>query len=179
MRTQEQWSKICVKAIGTLPKRIQRDLGKLNLLEEIPEYGSYYLHGESGCGKTILAARMWLQAKKHFYFDKVPGTPKFVSVPELLAEIRRTFNNPDLDEAAVLAKYSETEFLVLDDLGAEKSSEWVMSVLYLLINRRYEDMRTTVITSNFNLIELDDKLGDARIPHRIGRMCTLLEPNWK
>ena len=49
--------------------------------------------------------------------------------------------------------------MILDDLGAEKASEWVKEQLYMLINYRYEHMLPIVITTNNSGAELDKELG--------------------
>jgi DNA replication protein DnaC len=64
--------------------------------------------------------------------------------------------------------------LILDDLGTEKVSDWVLQSMYQIINARYVQMRQTVITSNHSLEELRSRIGD-RIPSRIAEMCEVFE----
>ena len=67
----------------------------------------------------------------------------------------------------------EAELLVLDDLGAEKTSEWVEETMNLIVNSRYNDRRPTVFTSNYDL--LDDRLDPDSLTARVGfRMCSRL-----
>lgn len=77
-------------------------------------------------------------------------------------------------------KYSNAHLLVLDDLGAEKPTEFVITTLYLIINRRYENMLTTVITSNYDYNDLADII-DERIIDRIDRSYLIFEKTakWK
>ena len=97
--------------------------------------------------------------------------PLFVSIPDLLLEIRHSFKEKsETDEQDIINKYSEIDLLVLDDLGIEKTSEWSIQTLYTIIDRRYRDMKRTIITSNLNLKEIADKLDD-RISSRIAGMC--------
>ena len=96
------------------------------------------------------------------------------NVPELFLELRRTMGtSTDLDEAAILDEAVETDLLVLDDLGAEKVSEYVMDRLYVLINGRYESDLPTIITTNRTLEELRAQLGP-RIVSRISEMCMMM-----
>jgi len=176
MRTEAQWIINRKKLMLTFPVRLRKDLETIPWPEMMPVYGSYYIHGDVGVGKTVLAAQMLVEAREHFYFDSIPGRAMFISVPEFFNRLKATYNSTEFNEQDILNEYSSVQFLVLDDLGAERSTDWVMSMLYLLINRRYEDMLTTVITSNYTLDELTDKLGDARIPSRISRMCEVIAP---
>ena len=61
--------------------------------------------------------------------------------------------------------------LILDDLGAEKPSDWVKEQLYVIINRRYENMLPTIITTNCTMNELKDRIGE-RTASRIIEMTT-------
>ena len=65
------------------------------------------------------------------------------------------------------------ELLVLDDLGAEKSSEWTKSVLFEIIDYRYNEMLPILITTNCPPKELKAKIGD-RSYDRIREMCALV-----
>jgi DNA replication protein DnaC len=46
--------------------------------------------------------------------------------------------------------------VVLDDFGKEKATDWVTERLYVLIESRYQNMKSTIVTSNRTLDELDD-----------------------
>ena len=61
------------------------------------------------------------------------------------------------------------DFLVLDDLGAEKSSPWVLERLTLIVNDRYENLLPTVVTSNLDLELLEKQIGE-RIVSRLMEM---------
>jgi DNA replication protein DnaC len=137
-----------------------------------------YIYGPRGVGKTHLVAAL---AREIAFEPPTDGSGTdnyhfavFTSVPELLQQIKATFH-PDADDtsANILSLYSRAKILILDDLGAEKPSEWVAETLYLLINRRYEDMKQTIITSNLTLSELSQRLDD-RIASRIAEMCKVV-----
>jgi DNA replication protein DnaC len=181
MTKQEKWDQfIFPKLISGFSKRIQHDIITYPKPTKLPDLGSYYIQGPPSSGKTIFAAHMWLKGCKHLFFDDESiglGTSRFASTPEFLFEMQRAINAPDVDQGTVLDQYADANLLVLDDLGAERSTEWIMSVLYLLFNRRYENMLPTIITSNYTLDELEDKLEDGRITARIRNMCTILEVN--
>jgi DNA replication protein DnaC len=137
-----------------------------------------FLTGNRGVGKTHLAVAlmrdMVLAALpvNHSGTCKVdmPKMPLFLSVPELLLEIRDTFNGSEISEKAIIDKYSWTDVLILDDLGVEKTSPWVLQTLYTIIDRRYREELRTIITSNLAIEEIPEKLDD-RIASRIVGMC--------
>ena len=58
------------------------------------------------------------------------------------------------------------ELLVLDDLGAEKTSEWVDETMNLIVNTRYNERRLTIFTSNYPDIPDDTDPQFAAVPHR-------------
>lgn len=132
-----------------------------------------YLHGGCGTGKTHVAYAI----AKHFGFEKNFNT-KIFGVAEILRLIRSDFDR--------INSYKEEEntnfytiinyrgLLILDDLGAEKITEWAEETLYAIVNKRYEEMLPTIFTSNLNLEELAGRLGD-RIVSRIAGSCDVVE----
>jgi DNA replication protein DnaC len=78
----------------------------------------------------------------------------------------------------VVDKYSRCPLLVLDDLGVEKTTDWALQTLYVILNNRYTNYRQTIITSNLTLEEIGNKLGD-RIASRIAGMCSIIQMKGK
>lgn len=78
---------------------------------------------------------------------------------------------PGVDSEAELAAVARCPLLILDDLGAAKASEWVEEITYRLINRRYNLMLPTLITTNLAIADLRAHLGD-RITSRLAQMTT-------
>ena len=102
------------------------------------------LYGPHGVGKTHLAVGILKEvirtkgARGHFFETR-----------ELLRLVRDTFNRgTEETEMDILGPVLEADLLVLDDLGAEKSSEWVQETLGLVVNTRYNAKRATIFTSN-------------------------------
>jgi DNA replication protein DnaC len=131
---------------------------------------SLFIHGPTGSGKTHLAVAAFLKCRESRSINIRGSSPIFTTAPELLLKIRSTFNKEsEHTEAEVIDTYSESCFLILDDLGAEKTSEFAITSLYLVIDRRNRDNKQTIITSNLNLKEIEEKL-DARIASRLADM---------
>ena len=72
-------------------------------------------------------------------------------------------------EDEIISRYSEIPVLVLDDLGAEKVSEFAITTLYIILDRRIRECRKTIITTNLSKEEIDATFG-ARIASRLGGM---------
>ncbi|MFC9329046.1 ATP-binding protein [Kitasatospora sp. NPDC057015] len=90
---------------------------------------------------------------------------------DLYAELRPSSGT---DSERVLAAYGRVPLLILDDLGAAKSSEFVEEQTYRLINRRYNHMLPTLITTNLPIGALRAYLGD-RVASRLRQMTTRVE----
>ena len=68
--------------------------------------------------------------------------------------------------------------LIIDDLGANKATEWVRQITYYIINEREQRMLPIVITSNFSLEEIAEQI-DSRISSRIAGMCKSIKLSGK
>lgn len=159
-----------------LTPRIIRDLKNLSFPpEDHIETESIYLYGKVGTGKTLKAVVIFLQNQEEDYITNNIKTYKFISVPDLLMIIKDCFSSNEMKERDIIKKYSEVDILVLDDFGIEKTTDWSLQTLYLIINYRYEYLKQTIITSNVSLGQLAKKLGDERIPSRLKQMCKIIE----
>ncbi len=148
--------------------------------------GSYLITGPCGLGKSYLAAAM-MKAVVIFFADKAYFSGEclrmynvqFVSVPELLLTIKETFEpGSERSEADVIYWFAKADLLVMDDLGAEKVSDWVLQTLYTIIDMRSRERKQTIITSNLDLDALGKKLSD-RIASRIRGLCIHIALNGK
>ncbi|MBQ6536698.1 MAG: ATP-binding protein [Firmicutes bacterium] len=126
------------------------------------------LMGKVGCGKTHLAA-----ATANRVLDQ-GGEALFLVVPEFLDQLRFSYRreNEGLDEAEIISRTYNVPLLVLDDLGAHNYSDWVCNKLFTIINHRYNRNLPSVITTNLDLRDLEDKIGD-RSTSRIVEMCRI------
>ena len=115
------------------------------------------LSGPPGRGKTHLAAAAM---KSVWAAHEVAG--RFVVVPELLRRIRATFDEETRTETAeqVIAEMLECRLLCLDDLGAEKASEWAAEQVFTIVNHRYTRQMPTIITTNIDApnLAVDDRV---------------------
>lgn len=129
---------------------------------------SLYLYGMTGRGKTFAIASKWkaeLEAGKN---------PVFISTFDLILKLQETQRqNSTMSESSVLNYYS-SKILFLDDIGAEKLSDFALSRITQIIDRRYVNNLRTVITSNLSIAQLKDLYGE-RLASRIRGLCNLME----
>ncbi len=116
-----------------------------------PRTSNVLVTGVVGKGKTGLAASL----VRHLVIAGVTGI-RFVSVPAMLDAMR-----PGADEDP-MRDLVGAHLLVLDDLGAERVTDWVRERLYVLVNGRYEATRATIVTTNLDVPTLA-----ATVDHRM------------
>lgn len=103
------------------------------------------LTGSIGVGKTHLAVGM-LQA----LVEERGASGLFYDYRELLKQVQNSYNSRvAATELEVLAPVFDAEVLVLDEIGASKPTDWVWDTVAHILNTRYNDKRTTIITTNY------------------------------
>jgi len=131
-----------------------------------PTNKGLFLFGKAGTGKTHLAVKIAQEVKSL--------RVRFIKVPRLLLELKSNFDGKGWENEQIIDRLANVDLLILDDLGAEKASEWVAETIFVLIDERYGNMRPTIITSNLSPDELVERLGD-RIFSRIAGTCEVIE----
>lgn len=132
-----------------------------------------YFFGECGTGKTFLASLIAQDFLNH------GESVLFVKVPGLLDAIKSTFDG-DGNELDMLEQIAATTLVVLDDFGMEKPTQWAGATLCKILDMRYDNPGKTLVTSNFSIDELADRLDRAtdgvnfngsRIADRLREIC--------
>ena len=103
-----------------------------------------------------------------FTFDRA-RTVAIYSLPRLLNEIRDT-HRAERSHVDLLDRLTAVDLLHIDDVGAERTTDWVLEELYSIVNARYEDQRSMVITTNLYPDDLAAQIGD-RIVSRLIEIC--------
>lgn len=155
-------------------------------VEEYPvDSTGLLLIGSIGVGKTHLAVGI----VRELILSKGIAC-LFYDYRELLKQIQNSYNDTvKATELEVLRPVFDTEVLVLDELGAVKPTEWVWDTVSLILNTRYNDNRTTIITTNFDdkpagIVAgprgaareetLGDRIGE-RMRSRLHEMCRIIK----
>jgi DNA replication protein DnaC len=128
-----------------------------------------YIHGSVGSGKTHIAHGLnkWLYDNKY--------SSRFKNTTDLIVSIKEDFEKHGADkERQVDLLIESKKILFLDDIGAEKMTDFVAETFYRIVNSYYQDMQPIIFTSNLSIGELADKVGD-RIASRIVEMCDIVE----
>ena len=133
-----------------------------------------YLHGNFGCGKTyILSAMANELTKKHYNTETV-------YFPTLLRDLKNNFDSL----GDTIDYLSNVDILIIDDIGAEKVTDWGRDeILGTILQTRMNNLKTTFFTSNFTLKELERHLSNngsepvksSRIIERIKFLCQDME----
>ena len=134
--------------------------------ERIDAGDGLWFAGDTGTGKTSLAmlvSKAALEAGR---------SVAIYSVPRLLAEIKATYDRDSGDSYMQLfRRLCSVDLLHLDDLGAERPTEWVLEQLYAIVNERWQDGRSIVVTTNITDIDqLRAQIG-VRTVSRLSGIC--------
>jgi len=145
------------------------------------ERNGLLLIGGYGTGKTHLAAAIANQLIR-------TGTPVIcMTMIDLFARIRETFNkHEEGTEAQIRQLYTEVPLLIIDDLGSEQPTEWGSTMIFSIINARYEKYMPTIVTSNCGVDELVKRMtpkdssdrNAQKTIDRLREMCVAILMNW-
>ncbi len=132
------------------------------------------IHGGYGCGKTHLAAAI---ANHQLESGR---SVVFATVPDVLDFLRATFaptSEVGFDER--FQQIKSTPVLILDDFGAESGTPWAQEKLFQIINHRYNGQLATVITTNFELEDIEARVRSRLVDPGLVQIVTILAPDFR
>lgn len=147
-----------------------------NIGEWVESGNSLLLYGNNkGTGKTTLACSLANTYMRYCAKNKVTLDPVvcFIKTAKFLENMRKQFTTPTDDFIVSLKTIETVDLLIIDDIGAEKPSDWVREQLLNLIDERYSNMKTTIYTSNYSISQISENLHE-RIADRLNA-CTKLQ----
>ncbi|OPX88739.1 MAG: DNA replication protein DnaC [Pelotomaculum sp. PtaB.Bin104] len=151
-------AKLAYQAAGNFVAKFMQD----------PNTDGLLFSGQVGSGKTFLACSI---ANALLKKGKVV---LFVVVPDLLDQIRSTYNsvhyNGEYTEYDLVDTARQVPLLILDDLGAHNYTEWSRNKIYSIINYRLNHRLPIIVTTNITPEDLDEYLGE-RTTSRLLEMC--------
>ncbi len=168
-----------------IPKRyvdIEYD-DKIILDRIIKSDKSFFIHGKVGTGKTVLMANVMKDyIKKNSYStgyyncgNDLRTSAEWISYPKFIMELQVMFRNDKQNPHEYATQIAGCKgLLAIDDLGAEKMTEFVRQITYFIINEREQNMKRMIITSNYTLDQIDEMI-DERVSSRITGICEIIE----
>ena len=116
--------------------------------------GCLILHGSCGTGKTHLACALVNKISLSGY------TSDYSKVYDVVQSIKNTWSDRSTTEAEAMNKYLKPDLLIIDEVGMQFGSESEELILFRILNKRYEDLKSTIVISNLSESELNKFLGE-------------------
>ena len=136
--------------------------------------GWLVLQGETGCGKTHLAAAI---ANYHLQGGK---TALFIVVPDFLDHLRSTFSpESTVSYDQLFEEVKNTPLLILDDFGEQSTTPWAQEKLYQVINYRYNARLPTVITTRLTTDEMASPIVSRFFDNNLSTVFEIRVPDYR
>lgn len=140
-----------------------------------PTHRWLVLSGPVGVGKTHLAVAIAQHA-----IEQNSMAAYFAAVPDLMDHLRASFS-PSSEEGydERFEEIRTAQLLVLDDLGTENATPWAKEKLYQIINHRYVERLPTVITTNVEVRNIDDRIASRMLDYRLATFVEIDAPDFR
>ena len=169
----------------TIPAAIRRTVRQLDkdkklnldLIKQISQIlhddGNVYLHGPVRAGKSVLAATVLLKAVEGDWV--LPNfNLTFISSHQLIEDLTPDPSSNFSTKAYLKKLQNDVHWLVVDDIGCERLSDFAYQRLFLLIDWRLNWLKPTIFTSNFDIPALCDRFPGDRLLWRLEQHCQIV-----
>lgn len=149
---------------------------KENILKNVEQGKNLYIWGKNtGCGKTSWACKiMGYYFRKIAFNSGLENEGLYIYLPVFLNDLRASFDAKKPEFEVELEMVNKCRLLIIDDIGAERLTEWVRERIVSIIHTRVSNGLSTIYTSNLSPAELKDEMGD-RISSRILGGTSIIE----
>lgn len=128
----------------------------LNFPENLKVGRSILMIGNTGTGKTHLANSIC-----NFIIQKHQKTAVFSSIIEAVRRVKETYSKDSSEaERQAIKAFIEPDLLVLDEVGIQVGSDTERTILFELLNGRYNEMKPTILLSNLDIEKIKPAIGD-------------------
>lgn len=150
------------------------DVIKKDVIKFVEEGKNIFLYSSiPGTGKTSWMCKIANEyIRKNLFSSKFDSLIYFANSSEVMEELRLGYE--DGSYKSIMNKLKDSSLLILDDLGAEKTTEWVRERFYEIINYRINNELSTFYSSNLSIEDLEIKLG-SRIISRLGFKAKIIK----
>jgi DNA replication protein DnaC len=127
--------------------------------------------GPRGLGKTQMATCLLMELCKE------GKTVLYRKAIDFFRDLRESFRDGGPSEVGTVNKLARVGGLVLDDVHERASTEWEDRTLVNVIDRRYDEMKATVLIANLNRDQFGDSIGPS-IVSRVHECGVVIECDW-
>ncbi len=141
--------------------------------KRVSDKGFVALLGERGLGKTQLAVEVM---RAHWALKQ---NVRFVTADDFFIHIRKSYGlSATVHEDEVMKEYTRPDLLVIDEVGKRAETDWENQRFFSLMNKRYNDMKATILIANRKASEFDAAVGDS-IASRFNECGGIIECTWE
>ena len=148
----------------------------LTAIKAITDNNGLFIYGEPGTGKTMLASIIANERAELF------KSSMFLRTVDIFHELNPYLNEDKFETTRKRNSILKTPCLIIDDLGAEKPSDFTRANLFDILDFRMNEQLQTIITTNFNIAQLQNRLNaneelnlSDKIIRRIRHSCEIIE----
>ena len=176
LKMRERERKVKLIRSGVKKRYLEATVDEVKAQQYMERFGSddgrgLYIHGSVGTGKTYLASALACT------FIDAGYSVVLTTTLAMLEDIQDTYGKEASSLDAVL-RFASSDVLILDDLGKESASAWSASMIFQIVNYRYEAMRPLIVTSQYDLACLEKRIARqgeresaCAIVSRLRQMC--------